>query len=660
MKIKELFQIRKTNTVQLKFLIISTIFLVIVSLSIFYLFSNRSGEILLETQRVKEQLVADQILDLVSMDSTSNGKEYLDRRLGKIVGDAGVLYLNLTDSKGSVIKEIGFIGQEEKQYSNRSDIVTTDTKNDIYKLQKSFSVNDGYTINLFCQFSRSDLNSKIVKSNYEIGLISLLFFSISFILLFSASIILMLPLRKISESANKISAGSLDERIKNNSNTEFNQIANSINLLAEDLQKANSQIEKLNKELKFQFRDKIGELNYEINQKRQTESLLKQSEEQFRLLFDLAPIGMIISSLHGKILKVNAALHTALGYTETEILEKKIKDLTYFEDQSIDVVIHEKLVGDIQQSAYYEKRMLRKDGQVIYVIVEAVIVKNKAGKPSHFIEQVIDITERKRVEKELIFAKEKAEESDRLKSAFLAQMSHEIRTPLNVILTAMNLIHDDLDDADEDTKMILDSVSSAGKRLQRTIDLILNISAVQSGSYSPESKVFDLDKELVILVEEFKTFENEKDIKISYANKSKYSMIIADYYSVMQIFQNLIGNAIKYTLKGSVNVILDDFNEEKLQVVVKDTGIGISKEYIANLFAPFSQEDVGYKREFEGNGLGLALVKKYVEINNADILVESQKDRGSTFTVIFNKKPMNSNELRENVSLKSDNIKELA
>ena len=660
MKIKELFQIRETNTVQLKFLIISTIFLVIVSLSIFYLFSNRSGEILLETQRVKEQLVADQILDLISMDSTSNGKEYLDRRLGKIVGDAGVLYLNLTDSKGSVIKEIGVIGQEEKQYSNRSDIVTTDTKNDIYKLQKSFSVNDGYTINLFCQFSRSDLNSKIVKSNYEIGLISLLFFSISFILLFSASIILMLPLRKISESANKISAGSLDERIKNNSNTEFNQIANSINLLAEDLQKANSQIEKLNKELKFQFRDKIGELNYEINQKRQTESLLKQSEEQFRLLFDLAPIGMIISSLHGKILKVNAALHTALGYTETEILEKKIKDLTYFEDQSIDVVIHEKLVGDIQQSAYYEKRMLRKDGQVIYVIVEAVIVKNKAGKPSHFIEQVIDITERKRVEKELIFAKEKAEESDRLKSAFLAQMSHEIRTPLNVILTAMNLIHDDLDDADEDTKMILDSVSSAGKRLQRTIDLILNISAVQSGSYSPESKVFDLDKELMILVEEFKTFENEKDIKISYANKSKYSMIIADYYSVMQIFQNLIGNAIKYTLKGSVNVSLDDFNEEKLQVVVKDTGIGISKEYIANLFAPFSQEDVGYKREFEGNGLGLALVKKYVEINNADILVESQKDRGSTFTVIFNKKSMNSNELRENVSLKSDNIKELA
>jgi PAS domain S-box-containing protein len=356
---------------------------------------------------------------------------------------------------------------------------------------------------------------------------------------------------------------------------------------------------------------------------------------------------------------VNTAFHTALGYTENEILEKKIKDITFSEDQATDSLIHEKLVGGMEQSAYYEKRMVRKDGEVIYVIVEAAIVMTKEGKPSHIIEQVIDITERKRVEKELIFSKEKAEESDRLKSAFLAQMSHEIRTPLNVILTAMSIIQDDFKDTDEDTKVILDSVSSAGQRLQRTIDLILNISAVQSGSYSPERKKFDLDKELMILVEEFRTFESEKDIRVSYINKSKNSSIVADHYSVTQIFQNLIGNAIKYTPKGNIDVILDDWTGDKLRVIVKDTGIGISKDYIANLFSPFSQEDVGHKREFEGNGLGLALVKKYVEMNNAEILVESEKDKGSTFTVIFNKKPMKSKELKDQASIKSDNIKEL-
>jgi len=652
MRIKELFQIRKTNTIQLKFLIISTIFLIIVSLSIFYFFSNKYTGTFLQAQLEKEELIADRIIDLISAAGITNGDENLDPRLNKIMADAGVLYLRISNSEDSVIKEIDFTISSHKE--------TTDSYSNTHKFQKSFAINENSTLNLYCKFSRDDLNSQIVKSKYEIGLISLSFFSISFILLFAASIILMLPLKKISESAFKISAGSLNEKIKHNSNNEFNQIANSVNLLAEDLQKAHVQIEKLNRELKFQFRDKIGELNYEINQKRQTETLLKQSEEQFRLLFEKAPIGMVISSMHGKILKVNAAFHSALRYNENEILEKKIKDLTYLEDQTIDVMIHEKLIEDIQQSAYYEKRMIRKDGEVIYVIVEAVIVKNKEGKPSHIIEQVIDITERKRVEKELIHAKEKAEESNRLKSAFLAQMSHEIRTPLNVILTAMSLIQDELDDSDEDTKVILDSVSSAGKRLQRTIDLILNISAVQTGSYSHEYVDFDLNKELMILIEEFKTMANEKDLQISYLNKTKNSIISADHYSATQIFQNLLDNAVKYTHKGSVKVILEDWDDEKIRVVVKDTGIGISKDYITKLFSPFSQEDVGHKREFEGNGLGLALVKNYVEMNNGDILVESVKDKGSTFTVIFKRKPMSSNEPIEQSTINFNEVKALA
>ncbi len=111
------------------------------------------------------------------------------------------------------------------------------------------------------------------------------------------------------------------------------------------------------------------------------------------------------------------------------------------------------------------------------------MTRDASNHPHHIIQQVIDITERKKVEKELIVSKEKAEESDRLKSAFLAQMSHEIRTPLNVILTATPLLAEDLSTEDEDISVLLDSVNSAGKRLQRTIDMILNLSSVQSGNY---------------------------------------------------------------------------------------------------------------------------------------------------------------------------------
>ena len=408
-------------------------------------------------------------------------------------------------NRDSVIKEIDFAEISEMNSAEQNAQASKYSSDDIVRIKSTFVAANSQTLNLICAFSREELNSKIQKSNIEIGLVSLLIFVISFLVFFAASFILMNPLKKITTSALEISAGNLDKRIPSKSNSEFSNIASSVNILAEDLQRAQTQIEKLNKELKFQFRDKIGELNYEINQKRQAESLLKQSEEQFRLLFELAPIGMVISSIQGIILKVNAAFHTVIGYDESEIIGMKIRDLTFSEDKELDVQLHYKLIDGIEQNTYFEKRLVRKDGEIIYVIVEAVAVRDKSGKPSHIIEQVIDISERKRVEKELVFAKEKAEESDRLKSAFLAQMSHEIRTPLNVILAAMSLIQDELADTDEDTRTILESVDSAGKRLQRTIDLILNISAVQSGSYSHEYADFDLNKELTILLDEFKT-----------------------------------------------------------------------------------------------------------------------------------------------------------
>ena len=112
-------------------------------------------------------------------------------------------------------------------------------------------------------------------------------------------------------------------------------------------------------------------------------------------------------------------------------------------------------------------------------------------------------------------------------------------------------------------------------------------------------------------------------------------MITGDEYSAMQIFINLVDNAIKYTNQGKVEIVISKTHENKVEVKIIDSGIGISKEYIGNLFTPFSQEEQGYTRRFEGNGLGLALVKRYCEMNNAEIMVESVKGKGSTFKVVF-------------------------
>lgn len=658
MLLKETISLKKNNSLHIKFLVVSTILLSLVSFGIYKYFTEKYEKVITNEREGKEKLVLNQIAALCEKNISRIKTENFKSDLESITRETGLRHLIIAN-EDSALQEISIKDFYEIDSTSEAQNMIIYSKDDIYASSKTFSISDSLTLSIYYEFSRSNMNLKIQKSKVQIGFATLLIFSVSFLVLFAGSYIIMYPLQKLADSALEISTGNLTKKIPNKRKNEFSNIALSINTLSEELVKANAQIEKLNKELKYQFRDKIGELNYEINKKRQAESLLKQSEEQFRLLFELAPIGMVISSVYGKIMKVNAAFNSVVGYTEDEIIGMQIKELTHADDREFDIQLHDNLLEGKQQNAYYEKRLVRKDGEVIYVIVEAVAVKDKLGKPSHFIEQIIDITARKRTEQELILAKEKAEESDRLKTAFLAQMSHEIRTPLNVILAAMSLIQDDLDETDEETKTILDSVSSAGKRLQRTIDLILNISAVQSGSYKPSNEAFNLAEDLKIMVEEFKTFENEKDLTISYLNKSKNSYIEADHYSVLQIFQNLIGNAIKYTIKGSVEVLIEDLNDDKLQVMVKDTGIGISKDYIARMFSPFSQEDVGHKREFEGNGLGLALVKKYVEINNAEILVESEKNKGSVFTVILNKKRIAANKLNQKVSLESDDIIEL-
>ena len=381
---------KKNNKAHIKFLVVSTSFLALVSFGIYTLFTEKYETILTNAQVEKEQLVVVQLTKLIDIGFSSEKKNIYNVSIEKSVSDAGLSYLLITDDNDSVLTEINYSGLSKKDSTELTEQESKYISNDVFQLEKTFIASNSQEFKLFCVFSRSDLNLKIQKSKTEIGIISLFIFTISSLVLFAASLIIMLPLQKISNYVGGISSGNLTGRVDNKNKNEFSKILSSVNALAESLRKKSSQVEKLNKELNFQIREKNTELNYEIDQKGQAETRLKQSEEQFKLLFEMSPIGMVISSIHGKIVKVNVALLTTLGYTENEILEKNIKDLTYLEDQSTDDIIHEKLIQDIQQSAYYEKRMLRKDGHVIFVIVEAVIVKDKDGKPSHIIEQVID------------------------------------------------------------------------------------------------------------------------------------------------------------------------------------------------------------------------------------------------------------------------------
>ncbi|GEM_PF-5703884 len=244
-----------------------------------------------------------------------------------------------------------------------------------------------------------------------------------------------------------------------------------------------------------------------------------------------------------------------------------------------------------------------------------------------------EVSERKKYEQELISAKNKAEEANRLKSEFLAGISHEIRTPVNTILSYVSLLKEDLGGNGEYADFF-DPIQNGASRLIRTIDSILNMSQFQSGEFELFKEKFDLYNEvLVSLTKEFEPVAAKKNLKLTLSKSIDDTLIYGDQYTITQLFTNLVDNAIKYTNEGFVRVSLFDKNERYLYVSVEDSGIGIAEEFIPDLFEPFHQEEMGYSRAFDGNGLGLALVKKYVEVNKGKIEVFSEKGKGTKFVV---------------------------
>ncbi len=238
--------------------------------------------------------------------------------------------------------------------------------------------------------------------------------------------------------------------------------------------------------------------------------------------------------------------------------------------------------------------------------------------------------------RQLLMAKEEAEKSDRLKSEFLAQMSHEIRTPIHILMSYSSLIKEEIEESlDSDMKSSFNAIEHAGKRIIRTTELILNMSEISTGTYEFSESEFDIYDSILLTIYNEYAVKVNKNIKLTIKNNSEKSIIVADKYSVYQIFTQIIDNAVKYTEKGSIKISVNTTKNNKIEVSILDTGIGISDEYFPNVFMPFTQEEQGYTRRFEGNGLGLALVKKYCELNQSRIDIQSKKGEGTKVTVTF-------------------------
>lgn len=245
-----------------------------------------------------------------------------------------------------------------------------------------------------------------------------------------------------------------------------------------------------------------------------------------------------------------------------------------------------------------------------------------------------DITELKEKETQLLTALEKAEESEKLKSYFLSQMSHEIRTPLNAILGFTDVLKHELgDDVPEELGSVFTSIEKSGRRLYRTIDLNLNMSTILSGGFRVMKQKVIIDDMLQPIVLEYRAYAKEKDLFFEYRDLTDRIPYSLDAYTFQLIATNLIDNAVKYTRTGKIIVDVRILIDDVLYLKVEDSGIGMSADFTNKLFLPFIQEEMGYSRAYEGNGLGLALCKRLLDLVNGSIDVQSEKGVGSTFIV---------------------------
>lgn len=341
---------------------------------------------------------------------------------------------------------------------------------------------------------------------------------------------------------------------------------------------------------------------------------------------------------------INSRWARMLGYTLKELQPVTIETWRKMMNPKDLRIAENKVSGHFKGKIRYyyaEFRMRHKNNNWVWINSRGKIVERSAdGKPLRMVGTHIDITHKKNAEKELIKAKEKAIESDRLKSAFLSNMSHEIRTPMNGILGFIDLMKD-TELNSETQHYYIDIVKKSGERLLDTINDIIELSKIEAGEVPFHTASLCIDELMHFFHVFFKPQAEKKGLDLIYISPVSNTQFIVntDRIKLESILTNLIKNALKFTSHGSIEF---GFRKkgEKLLFFVKDTGSGISKDKLEVIFERFVQANLKFNRGYEGSGLGLAIAKAYTKMLGGEIWVTSEENMGSTFQFTINYDPV--------------------
>ncbi|MBN2520840.1 MAG: PAS domain S-box protein, partial [Bacteroidales bacterium] len=371
----------------------------------------------------------------------------------------------------------------------------------------------------------------------------------------------------------------------------------------------------------------------DITERKKAEEALYVSEEKYRTLFNQSFLGIYLHDLNGNIIDINQMACMQSGFSRDELLKMSVFENMPAIDENFDIakdsIIKEWKQWKIGQRTTLQAEHRRKDGSVYPVEISTGLIRYRDK--NILLAIVQDITKRKEAENELIRLKEKAEESDRLKTAFLHNISHEIRTPMNAIVGFSELLKNPELPVNK-RNVFSELISNSSKQLLTIINDIVNIATVEAGQEKIHEKQVNINSLFHLLYEQLIISAQKKSLVLNYktALPDEDSIILTDEIKLSQVISNLVSNAIKYTKMGNIEFgyVLKD---AKLEFYVKDTGFGIPQNKQNDIFIRFHQIEPDDKEYYGGSGLGLAISKAYVELLGGNIWLNSQVGAGSVF-----------------------------
>jgi two-component system sensor histidine kinase/response regulator len=371
---------------------------------------------------------------------------------------------------------------------------------------------------------------------------------------------------------------------------------------------------------------------------KEREQRIRETEQFYRSVLELAPDGLMVVDAKGIIKIANLQCEKYFGYSREELIGQCVEMLVPVDVRAGHVALREAFHETSTARAMGTDRELRgqrKDGSLFPIEVGLSPLPARDSQDRQVAVSIRDVTDHKRQEREIIAARQKAEEATQMKSLFLANMSHEIRTPMNAIIGLSHLALKTPMNAKQ--RDYVSKIHNAGTSLLGIINDILDVSKIEAGKLDIEITDFKLDDVIGSVTTLTGHKANEKGIEfLAHISPGIPQFLRGDPLRLAQILTNLINNAIKFTERGEVRVTAQQIQQtgEKCQLKfsVRDTGMGISKEQAERLFQPFMQADMSTTRVHGGTGLGLTICKRLVELMGGQIWMESEPGVGSTFT----------------------------